>query len=54
MKNPVYLMSTHNGRTFMMTSYDPKTIVIFENPVKELDKDGNELVFYTTIEIRKM
>ncbi|SOK58675.1 hypothetical protein [Yersinia phage fHe-Yen9-04] len=50
----IYLTSTHNSRTFMLTSYDPKTIIMFENPVQEIDIHGNKLVYYTTIQIRKM
>ena len=54
MNKPVFLISTRNGRTFMITSYEPKTLVVFENPVKQVDSNGNTLLFYSTIQIRKM
>lgn len=54
MNKPVFLVSTHNGRTFMITSYEPKTLVVFENPVKEFDSKGNLLLYYSSIQIRKM
>jgi hypothetical protein len=54
MNKPVFLVSTHNGRTFMITSYEPKTLVVFEDPIKEVDANGNTLLYYSTIQIRKM
>lgn len=54
MNKPVFLVSTHNGRTFMITSYEPKTLVVFENPVKEVDSAGNLMLYYSSIQIRKM
>jgi hypothetical protein len=54
MTNPYFLVSTNNGRTYMITNYDPKTLIVFENPVKTVDSDGNFLLFYSSIQIRKM
>ncbi len=51
---PVFLMSTLRGKTLMMTSYDPNTLVVFEKPVKEIDSNGNTLVYYSSIQLRRM
>lgn len=54
-KSPVHiLVSTQHNRTFLMTSEAIKTFVIFENPVKEVDRYGNTLVYYSSITVRNM
>ena len=54
MKSPKILVSTRNGKTYMLTSYDPKTLVVFEDPEKKVDDNGNVVLYYSTIKIRKM
>lgn len=51
---PYILTSIRNDKTFMMTSYDPKTFVIFEKPVKSVDSQGNVIVYYSHIQLLKM
>ncbi len=54
-KDPIHiLVSTRHNRTFMMTSYDIKTLILFDNPVSEVDEYGNTLVYYSSISIRNM
>lgn len=48
------LTSTQGNRTFMMTSHDLHTFIVFDNPIKEVDKHGNTLVYFSTIQIRRI
>lgn len=54
-KDPIHiLVSTRHNRTFLMTSDAINTLVIFDNPVKEIDSNGNTLVYYSSISVRNM
>jgi len=54
MSKPVILVSTNSTRTLMISSYEPKTLVVFEKPVKQIDNQGNLLLYYSSIQILKM
>lgn len=49
-----FLISTNKNCTYMLSSTDPKTLVIFENQQKEVDSTGNIMLYYSSIQIRKM
>ncbi|AMM43958.1 hypothetical protein FDG95_gp584 [Pectobacterium phage vB_PcaM_CBB] len=48
------LTSTQGNRTFMMTSHDLHSFIVFDNPKSEVDKHGNTLVYFSTIHIRRI
>lgn len=54
LKEHYILISTQGKRTFMMTNHDLHSFIVFENPMREVDKYGNTLVYYSTIKIRRI